>query len=135
MKNAVITGFIKDERKRPLSREDQSRFLSGLQETWGSVWYRPRRLRRSGVLGVQPRGPVKVPSPAIPAGCPGRSPHGLAPSPSGREGHPAPGAESGAAWPSALPWKRWWGARFPLIKGPVHLQWIFSGVPPVIYAT
>ena len=90
MKNAVITGFINDERKRPLSREDQSRFLSGLQETWSSVWYRPPRVRRFGVSGVPPSDPGKVPSPAIPAGCPGPSPHGLAPSPSGREGHPAP---------------------------------------------
>ena len=85
-------------------------------------------------VGGAAQGSSKGAEPCDPAGCPGPSPQGPAPSPSGREGHPGP-RSSRAAWPSPLPWKRWWGARFPLIKGPVHLQWIFSGVAPVIYAT
>ena len=93
MKNAVITGFIKDERKHPLSREDQSRFLSGLQETWSSVRYRPRRLRRSGVSGVPPRGPVKVPSPAIPPAVLDRVPRAPLLPPQGGRGTLAPEPE------------------------------------------
>lgn len=128
MKNAVITGFINDERKHPLSQEDQSRFLSGLQETWSSVWYRPPRVRRFGVSGVPPRDPEKVPSPAILAGCPGPSPHGLAPSRSGREGHPAPRSREPAV---LLGHPRCLGnaggePAFPSLRGPS----IYSGFSP-----
>lgn len=93
MKNAVITGFINGERKRPLSLgKTKADFYPGCRKR-GTLCGTGRRVSAGlGCRRVPPRDPVKVPSPAIPAGCPGPSPHGLAPSPSGREGHPAPGS-------------------------------------------
>ena len=125
MKSAVITGFIKDERKHPLSREDQSRFLSGLQETWSSVRYRPRRLRRSGVSGVPPRGPVKVPSPAIPQAVLDRVPRAPLLPPQGGRGTLAPGAAVLLGHPRCLG-NAGGEPAFPSLRGPS----IYSGFSP-----